>query len=461
MGQHSEFEDFDQIYRRLRRAGELPFSELLRPERVARVLASLGVEFRERVYSPLVTLWLFLSQTLSPDHSCQDAVARCLAWRVARGLAPCSTETTSYCDARQALPLALFQQLARGVAAELEARADSSWLFHGRHVKGVDGSTVIMPDTPANQLAYPQSTVQKPGLGFPIARLVALFSLATGAVLGLALASIHGKKTGETTLFRQLLAFLNAGDILLGDRLFASFRELASCLARGVDVVARQHATRRTDFRRGRWLGTRDHVVTWKRPCFNKDRFTRAEWEQLPRELTVRELRFAVEQCGFRPREITLVTTLLDHEQYPADEIAALYRERWHCELDFRSLKTSLQMAQLRCKTPAMVEKEIWTHTLAYNLIREAAAEAARTHGKLPRHLSFKGAVQLMNAFAAYPATSPHERVHRWQTLLQAIATIAVGDRPDRIEPRKLKRRKAKYSYLTRPRKEERERLYN
>ena len=461
MGQHSGFEDFDQIYRRLRRAEKLPFSDLLKPERVARVLASLQVEYRERIYTPLVTLWLFLSQTLSADHSCQDAVSRCLAWRVACGLPPCSTETTSYCDARQALPLVLFQQLARTVAGELEERADATWLFHGRHVKAVDGSTVIMPDTPANQAAYPQSTVQKPGLGFPIARLVALFSLATGAVLGLALASIHGKKTGETTLFRQLLEFLNWGDILLGDRLFASFRELATCVARGVDVVARQHATRRTDFRRGRWLGTRDHIVTWKRPRFNKDRFTREEWEQLPKELPVRELRFAVEQCGFRPREITVVTTLLDHEQYPADEIAALYRERWHCELDLRSLKTSLQMAQLRCKTPAMVEKEIWTHALAYNLVREAAAEAARAHGKLPRQVSFKGAVQLINAFAAHPPQSPLEKIQHWQALLQAIAAIEVGDRPDRIEPRKLKRRKAKYSYLTRPRKEERERLCN
>lgn len=459
MVQHSDFEDSDQIFQRLRRAEQLPFSDLLQPERVARALAALRLEFRERIYPPLTTLWLFLSQTLSPDHSCQDAVARLLAWRLSRGLPACSTETTSYCDARQALPLKLFQRLTRDVAADLERRVEAPWLWKSRHVKGVDGSTATMPDTPKNQAAYPQSTSQRPGLGFPIARLVAIFSLATGAVLDLALAAIQGKKTGETSLFRQLWASLNVGDILLADRLFASFRELATCAARGIDVVARQHATRRTDFRLGRWLGTLDHIVVWKRPCFNKERFTREEWEQLPLELQVRELRFSVQQPGFRASEVTLVTTLLDAELYPAAELAELYRERWHCELDLRSLKSSLQMKHLRCKTPEMVEKEIWTHVLAYNLIREVAAEAARALKVQPRHVSFQGTVQLINAFASYLPTLKQNREQLWQQLLRAIAKIQVGDRPDRIEPRKLKKRKAKYSYLTRPRKEERRRL--
>lgn len=461
MGQHNESEDFGQIYQRLGRAEQLPFSDLLQPARVARAVVALGIEYRERIFPPLTTLWLFLSQTLSADHSCQDVVARLLAWRLARGLPRCSTETTSYCDARQALPLKLFQQLTRDVAADLEQSVETPWLWKGRHVKGVDGSTATMPDTPANQAAYPQSTNQRPGLGFPIARLVAVFSLATGAVLDLALAAIQGKKTGETTLFRRLQDCLQAGDILLADRLFASFRELATCGARSVDVVARQHATRRTDFRLGRWLGTLDHLVIWQRPRFNKDRFTRDEWEQLPLELQVRELRFTVHQPGFRAGEITIVTTLLDAELYPADEIAALYRERWHCELDLRSLKSSLQMGHLRCKTPEMVEKEIWTHLLAYNLVREAAATAARIHGKLPRCLSFQGAVQLINAFATYLPTPPPARENLWNELLRAMATLQVGNRPNRIEPRKLKKRKSKYSYLTRPRTEERQRLCN
>ena len=459
MAKHNEFEDFDQIYRRLQQAQELPFSDLLKPERVARVLATLDVRFRERVYTPISTLWMFLSQALSADHSCQDAVARLLAWRATRGKSRCSTETASYCEARQRLPAELIPQLTRDVAGDMQRQAEQSWLWKGRSVKIADGSTATMADTPANQAAYPQSSGQKPGVGFPIARLVVIFSLATAAVLDAAITATVGKKTGETTLFRGLLAVFQAGDVLLGDRLFSSFRELAACAMHGVDVVARQHQTRRTDFRRGRWLGTLDHVVTLQRPKFDKQRFTRAEWKALPQTMQVRELRFNVPQPGFRSSQITLVTTLLDAETYPADDIAALYRERWHCELDLRSLKCSLQMGQLRCKTPEMVEKEIWTHLLAYNLVREAAAEAARRHEVLPRRLSFQGAVQLINAFATYLPHCSAQRESLWQEMLAAIASIQVGDRPDRIEPRKLKKRKSKYTYMTRPRKEERRRL--
>lgn len=459
MAQHSEFEDFDQIARRLRQSAELPFCELLQPERVARALTALGVTFRERIYTPLLTLWLFLSQVLSVDHSCQDAVARFLAWRVACGLSRCSTETASYCEARQRLPAELLPQLTRDVAGDMEQQADERWLWKGRAVKIVDGSTVLMPDTPANQAAYPQSREQQPGLGFPIARLVVVFSLATAAVLDAAIAATTGKKTGEITLFRTLFGLFRAGDVLLADRLFASFREVAACRERGVDVVARQHATRRTDFRRGKWLGVRDHVVTWQRPQFNKDRFTRAEWEALPQELRVRELRYEVQQRGFRVTQITLVTTLLDPIAYPATELAALYRERWHCELDFRSLKSSLQMGHLRCQTPAMVEKEIWAHLLAYNLIRETTNAAARRHERTPRHLSFQGAAQLVNAFAPYATVCPERRPALRDGLLAALATLRVGDRPNRIEPRKLKQRHSRYPYLTQPRTEERRRL--
>jgi hypothetical protein len=459
MAKHNDFGDSDQIYRWLRNAQELPFSDLLKPERVARAMQAMGVEFRERVFSPIATLWMFLSQAVSDDSSCQAAVARLLAWRLAHGLSRCSTDTSSYCEARQRLPVQLIRQLTKDVAQDMEQQADERWLWKSRHVKIVDGSTVTMADTPANQAIYPQSSGQQPGVGFPIARLLVVFSLSTAAVLDAALASIHGKKTGETTLFRALRAVLQIGDILLGDRLFSSYRELAECRSRGVDVVARQHHTRRTDFRRGCWLGTLDHVVTLNRPQFNKERFTRDEWNQLPRELQVRELRFEVTQSGFRTATITLVTTLLDPVVYPAEEIAALYRERWHCELDLRSLKFSLQMGHLRCKTPTMVEKEVWAHLLAYNLIRETAMEAARRHDGLPRRLSFQGTVQLVNAFATYLPILAERRTWLWHEMLSAIATLEVGDRPNRIEPRKLKKRKSKYTYLTQPRSEERRRL--
>jgi hypothetical protein len=459
MAQHNEFGEWDQIYRRLRSSEGLPFSDLLKPERVARTLAALEIEFRERVYTPVATLWMFLWQVLSADHSCRDTVGRLLAWRLSQGMSPCSTDTSSYCEARQRLPLKLIKRLTTDVARDLEQQAEPEWLWKKRHVKIVDGSTVTMPDTPENQAVYPRRRNQAHGVGFPIARVVAVFSLACGVVLDAVMAPMRGKKTGETTLFRGLRGILQVDDVLLVDRLFAGFRDLAECRSQGVDVVARQHATRHTDFRRGRWLGILDHVVTWRRPRFNSDRFTKSEWEALPEEMQVRELRFRVTQPGFRPTEITLATTLLDPVAYPADELSALYRERWHCELDLRSLKTSLQMAHLRCKTPEMVEKEFWTHLLAYNLIRQTMSEAARTHNLPPRHLSFKGAVQIVNAFATYLPRRQQDRDDLWKEMLTAIATHLVGNRPDRIEPRKLKKRDSKYTYMTRPRNEERRRL--
>jgi hypothetical protein len=459
MAQHNEFEEWDQIYRRLQSADGLPFSELLTPERVGRALAALGIKFRKRVFTPITTLWTFLSQVLSPDHCCRDAVGRLLAWRLAQGKRPCSTDTTSYCKARQRLPVELLKQLVRDTGRELDQQAEAAWLWKGRHVKIVDGSTVIMPDTPANQAVYPQPRNQPPGVGFPLARIVAVFSLACGAVLDGAMGPVRGKKTGELTLFRGLKGVLQPRDVALVDRLFCSFQDLATWRAQGVDTVARQHQSRHTDFRRGQWLGTWDHIVVWQRPKFASRRFDRATWEALPEQFEVRELRFLVTQPGFRPTEITLVTTLLDPVAYPAEEIAALYRERWHCELDLRSLKTSMQMARLRCKSPEMVEKEVWTHFLAYNLIRETMAEAARTQGVVPRRLSFKGAVQMANAFAPYLPFLRSERERLWQELLVAIATHRVGDRPDRIEPRKLKYRPGKYTYMTRPRNAERQRL--
>ena len=459
MGQHNEFEGWDQIRRRLRQDEGLPFSQLLTPERVQRALDALGVKFRKRVYTPIVTLWTFLSQALAADHSCLDAVARVLAWRLSQGLAPCSTDTTSYCTARQRLPVELLQTLVRDSGRELEGTAERAWLWKERHVKSVDGTTVTMPDTPENQAAFPQSRNQAPGVGFPIARVLTIFSLAVGAVLDVALAPMRGKKTGETTLFRTLDQALNPGDIVLGDRLFAGYRDVARLRQRNVDGVFRQHASRETDFRRGRWLTLYDHIVVWKRPRFHPDRFTRAEWETLPAETEVREIRYLVAQPGFRPTEITLVTTLLDPVKYPKEELAALFRQRWNAEVDFGSLKSSLQMDHLRCKTPEMVEKEIWTHCLAYNLIRQTMAEAARAENVLPREISFMATVQMVNAFATYLPLYPSQRDHFWKELLHAIATHAVGNRLNRFEPRKLKYRPGKYTYMRLPRNEERRRL--
>ena len=464
MAHRTALDELEQAKQRLKDAEAFPFSALLDAETIESTMAvhdsNPEVKHRDRVYTWPVTLWMFLSQALSADGSCRETMKRLAAWRAIRGLKPCSTDSTSYCVARsQRLPLAGVKALMRQTGGQLHDQADAAWLWRGRRVKIVDGTTVTCPDTPANEQTFPKRTNQKHGVGFPIVRVLVIFSLAVGSVLEAAVGPTRGKQTGENTLFRGLQNSLETGDILLGDRLFDSYRDIAELRARGVDVVFRRHATRKCDFRRGRWLGVTDHVVTWQKPKFNRSRFTREEYEALPAEMKMRELRFRVQQAGFRPIEITLVTTLLDPIDYPKDDLAELYRERWHCELDLRALKTTLGMNELRCKSPQMVEKELYVHLLAYNLIRQVNAEAAREHDKTPRRISFKACVQAINSFQPYLAACPEQHERLWKRMLKAIAYHKVGHRPNRIEPRKIKRRKSTYTYLMLPRSIERQKL--
>src|SRR5262249_31744206 len=305
----------------------LPFSQLLNAETISPLLQQLDVEFRDRIFTPIVTVWTFLSQIISPDQSCRDAVARVVVWRTAHGRKGCSPDSSSYCEARARLPLELIRTLMRIVAGRIQHAAPMDWLWKGRSVKIVDGTTVLMPDTPENRDAYPPRRNQVNGVSFPIARLVVIFSHACGTALDLIMAPMRGKKTGETSLFRNMLGALNSGDILLGDRLFDSYRDIAALRERGVDIVFRMNGSRHCDFRRGRRLGVTDHRVTWKKPKFNAQRFDRATYDALPSEMVMRELRWTVNQRGFRPRQITLVTTLMDPKEYSADEVAKLYRE--------------------------------------------------------------------------------------------------------------------------------------
>lgn len=445
----------------LRDAPQLPFHDLLEPDTVAQVLRENQVRFRDRIFTPVVTLWTFLSQILSPDHSCREAVARLIAFRVARGQKACGPETGSYCKARRRLPVKVVTDLARGTARQLDDKAEGSWAWKGRSVLLVDGTTVSMPDTPANQEAFPQPGSQKAGVGFPLARLVAVISLATGAVRELALGRYQGKQTGETALFRSLWDRFRAGAIVVGDRYFASFFGIAPLRERGVDGVFRMHQRRQYDFRRGRRLGVEDHIVRWTKPP-RPEWMDEALYARLPEELMIRELRVKVERAGFRVEELVLVTTLLDSREYTKEEVADLYLKRWNIELDLRSIKSVMQMDVLRCETPAMVEKEIWMHVLAYNLIRGLMVRAAEAHGKEPRSLSFKGALQALGAFREGLQWARGRRRRRlWEAMLRAIASYEVGDRPGRVEPRAIKRRPKKQKLLTEPRGQARERLLN
>lgn len=427
---------------------------LLTAERVVAVVNEEGGGWRDCGYSPLVTLWTFLSQVLSADHSCREAVARLRAFLTSDGQTPCGPDSSPYCKARKRLTERVCARLARDVGRELHERVRDHTLLHGRPIKLVDGSTVSMPDTPANQHEYPQPTTQKPGLGFPLARIVALLSLASGAALDLASGPYAGKQTGETALFRQLWKSLFSGDIVVGDRYFASFWDLAMLAARGVDSVYRQHQLRWTREQRIQRLGPGDYLVKLPKP-------QRPEWMDLdtylalPAELIVREVTISVRQRGSRVREVTLVTTLLSAEQFPAEELAQVYRARWNAELDLRTIKVTMQMDVLRCKTPEMVRKEIWMHLLSYNLIRATMAEAAKPHDCRPREISFKGTWQTLSAYRALVETAPTTTLPRlYEQLLSAIASHRVADRPNRYEPRAIKRRPKPHDLLTIPRQQ-------
>src|SRR5262245_49794083 len=301
---------------------------------IAEVVAQEVGRSYDRIFSPLVTLALFLGQVLSDDHSCRAVVARLLAWRAARGLLKCSPDTGAYCKARRRLPDSLLPRLVRESADRHETHQSLDWLLHGRRVVVVDGSAASMPDTAASQRAFPQHSNQKHGCGFPIARIVVLLSLATGSVLDAAIGASKGKLTGEHALFRSLRRRLKRGDIVLADAYYSSFDEVMALVQMGVDVVMRQTGNRSTDFSRGTKLGHEDHSIEWHRHRNRWKWMSRETFAALPRVLLMRELRVRVAKRGFRTKEFVVVTTLVDAREYSREELAGLYRARWHAELD-------------------------------------------------------------------------------------------------------------------------------
>jgi hypothetical protein len=356
--------------------GDLPFTNVLSEGIVAESLKAMNVCWLDRIYSPLVTLWVFLGQVLSADHSCRAAVARLIAHRLSRGQQACSAETGAYCQARKRLPEKFFSEVARHTGAALEKNVDPRWLWKGRRVYVYDGSTVTMPDTLENQRAYPQPVVQRPGIGFPMARIAAVFSLACGAVFELGICRYAGKGQSELILLRTLMNVFRSGDIMLADRLMCAWTEMVMLKQRGVECVCRFTSHRRADFRKGQRVGSDDHIVVWPKPPRPRT-IDQTAYAALPESLTVRECRIRIEQAGFRIKTLVIATTLLDAEAFTKEDLVQLYRRRWNAELDLRSLKQTLQMDVLRFKTPELVRKELWTHILTYNLIRTITAQAA------------------------------------------------------------------------------------
>lgn len=457
MSQAYFFGQLAQWKSEFQKAPELPFSELLSAERIEATLKKLGVQYRERLYPPTVTLWMFLSQALSPDPCCRDAVSRYLAFRRSRGLSACSTDTSSYCRARIKLPERMFSDLVRGTGRELTEQAPEEWHWKGRRTKIVDGSTVSMPDTPENTCAFGKPSNQKGVCGFPVARIMVVLCLATGAAREAAIGPYCGKQSGEMSLFRSLFTTFEKGEIVLADRLFCAYCDIARLRDRGVDTVLRLNAQRQADFRRGRRLGKDDHIVTWMKPTKRPEWLDEAEFSALPEEMEMREIRVRVGIRGSRVRSLVVVTTLLDDALYTKSDIARLYRQRWQGEVDLRSLKSTLQMDVLRCETPEMVRKEIWVHLLANNLLRSAMCAAAVRHDVDPRKISFRATQQQINAFYSQFTTCPMDQLPQLcDVLFDAIAGHVVGNRPNRYEPRKRKRAAKPYPPLKLSRQAER-----
>lgn len=450
---------FEFVRRSWLQADDLPFSKVFTAESLAEVFESEGVDFANAdddpdvVYTPTVTLWAFLSQMLftGEQRSCAAAVARVATVAALSGRVVSDTNTGAYCRARSRIPETVPQRLALEMARECETQLPDEWRWKGRRVLLVDGTTFSLPDTPENQAEYPQSSSQAEGLGFPVMRVVALLSLATAMIHGLAVGPCSGKETGETALFRQLFELLKPGDVVVADRYYGGWFMIALLQELDIEVVTRLHQHREADFRRGRRLGADDHLVDWPKP-------QRPEWldqdtyDRLPATLNVREMKFAVRERGFRTQSIVVVSTLRDETTVTREDLADLYHQRWHAELDLRNIKSTMRLEVLRCKTPEMARTELWMGLLAYNLVRHSLLQAADAADCSPRQLSFCAAQQFLATTWLLATTSRNATASLVELRLTHLASHRVGHRPNRIEPRAIKRRAKAYDWLTQPR---------
>ena len=443
--------------KQLRSLGEIYelFGELL-PKGLLRCSES-GENSRDRKLTPEVTFWAFVSQVFDVGSACRDTVRKIEAWWRWSQKTHVTTEDkrvtpSAYCQARKRLDSRtlrlIFQQLSWTLGRRI--RDDQLWL--SRRVKIVDGTTFSMPDTPDNQRCWPQPTSQKEGLGFPCLKMVGLFCLSSGGLENIATGTLHQH---ESVLFRELWKDLQEGDVVLTDRGFSSYAAMARLSELKVDSVMRLHQARKVDFRRGCCLGPDDRLMTWAKPTQRTDAWSQEEWDALPETLELRLIRLRVTAPGFRTQKVTIVTTLTDGEAYPADAIRALYGQRWGVELHFYQLKILLGLDILRCKSPKMIEKEMFVHLIAYNLIRVFMQQAADRHKVELGRISFKGTLDTVRQFAAVVHAARHQPRRREQLIDEMLAMIAddpVPERPGRIEPRAKKRRAKNYHLLTKPR---------
>lgn len=404
---------------------------------------------RERLFPPTETLAMFVAQVMNNQRSCQSVVSQAAVQRIGLGLPKCSSHTGGYCRARQRLPVEMASGLARYLGEQIDRQVPLDWRWQGRRVRLVDGTTASMPDTAANQATYPQPSTQKPGLGFPLCRIVGITCLSSGALLDAAIGHFNGKGGSEQALLRSILDTLQTGDILLGDALFPTYFLICDLQQCGVDIVMEQHAGRKavTDFRRGQRLGARDHLIEIRKPPHRPEWMSEAAYRSAPDSVTVRE---------YQADGKIMVTTLTCPKNAPKVALKALYKRRWSIELDIRDIKATMEMDVLRCKTPEMVQKEIWVFLLAYNLIRWVMVQSALATGVSPRQISFKHTLQLWLHWGHVADTVDDEMLPELYALM---VQKRVGNRPGRIEPRAVKRRPKNYAALNKPRPLAREHL--
>lgn len=423
---------------------DLPFSDVL-PDSLIKAIHQSG-DVRDTVFTPLVTLKAFIFQVLSPRGSCKEAVSHILMERISFGYKANSMNTGPYCKARLQLLLSHLKSAVTSSGQALHQQASKAWLWNGYQIILLDGTTVLMPDTKSNQKVYPQQTIQKPGLGFPIIRLVGLLSLSTGSCIDYALGTFQGKGSGETSLFSKLIEALGKNDLLLADRYYTTYAIMALLIKKGTPFVFRQRSNVKSDFRLGHRLGVKDHIIRYKKPKRTPVWMPEAQYAELPGELFIRE---------FSVKGVVYVTILTNAKKYPKITLAELYQQRWKIELDFRTIKTDMGMDMLRCKTAEMVEKEIAVNLLAYNLVRANIARAACINDKKPRSLSFMATVQLMrNAVGLCITKTGKELGKLLYPLLLAMTETEIGKRKRPNQPRVIKRRPKAFPMMTKPRHE-------
>jgi hypothetical protein len=399
-----------------------------------------------------LVFWAFLQMVLNPGSSCRET-QRCLqAWWHRQGRLWRNPNTNAFCQARVRLPLHWLRRLWWRLADSLARRAAPLPGTHGRRVLAVDGTSVHTPDSDSNQHRWPQPSSQKPGCGFPLIMIVGVFCLQSGALLR---AAQGAWKTHEARLFALLRRTLKKGDILVADRGYWSFANLALLPLRGVDLIVRARYAHRLDWRKGRRLGPGDRLVSMLRSVDPSRVMSSRLWKRLPGIITVRQVRAVIKRKGHRPETIVLTTTLLDPVQWPAETLFRLYLRRWRIELNFDDIKTTMQAETLRCKSPEMILRELHLHAIAYNLVRALMAASATSAGADIDRISFKGTMDTLRQWHAHIAATPpgRRRTQALNDMLDLCGLDLVPDRPGRSEPRCIKKRPKPYQYLTRPRK--------